>query len=213
MTDAERRQQRIEDGKCGRRRCELPPKDGSEFCDGHHEEQKRRQTASMKTLRATRKRRGLCGCGRPRRGRSRLCAVCLKRLGGLRSGLVNSPVNKASRIAAATVVDKEGRTRYLGRQKRGAPTSGSVDRADLELAATELIAALDGVALYEAAKSQQLPRAQREDLRQAYVARAFAGARAALDVCRRAGWTIPGLEDPADGDAGDIAATGRKDRR
>jgi hypothetical protein len=87
-----------------------------------------------------------------------------------------------------------------------------MDRGDLELAVHELMASLAGLELYESTEGHELPRVQREDLRQAYVGRAFAGARAARSMlCRRGGWTVPGLNDD-DADE-EIAATGRKDRR
>jgi hypothetical protein len=124
---------------------------------------------------------------------------------------VNPGVNKRARIASATVVDKDGRTRYLGRKKRGAPGVGSVDRGDLELAANEVMAALAGLELYESTAGHEMPRVQREDLRQAYVGRAFAAARATLEMCKRAGWTVPGLNDE-DADE-EIAATPRKGGR
>jgi hypothetical protein len=211
MTNADRRQERLETGKC--RRCPADAKPGSEYCAPHDAAQKRYQAKYLRRRRAQWKRRGLCkNDGRPRHGTSSLCAVCLTRLGRLKTSVGEKGVEKSARIAAATVVDKDGRTRYLGRRKRGAPGVGSVDRADLELAVQELIAALDGLGLYESTAGQELPRIQRQDLRQAYVGRAFASARAALDVCRRAGWTIPGL-DGEDDDEPDIAATPRKGGR
>jgi hypothetical protein len=209
MTNAERRQQAIEAEKC--RRCGAPAVPGSEYCGPHDAAQKGYQAKYLKKRRAEWKRRKLCpNDGRPRKGDSRLCAVCLVRRGRL-SG-VERKVEKSTRIAAATVVDKEGRTRYLGRRKRGAPGTREEDRRDLELGAKEAIAALDGLSLYEMSKGQQLPRIQLNDLHQAYAARAFAAAKAFLLVCKRAGWTVPGLNDDDEADE-EIAATPRKGGR
>jgi hypothetical protein len=148
MTDAERRQQRIEDELCTR--CGQPAMDGSEYCAPHDADAKARKRRSMAAKRKEWRRRKLCvTCGRKRRGTARHCAVCLTRLGRLKSPGVDSGVDKRDRIAAATVVDKDGRTRYLGRRKRGAPGVGSMDRGDLELAVHELMASLAGLELYE----------------------------------------------------------------
>ncbi len=193
--------------------CEVPAGEASEECPYHHKRTKARKRKYDRKRRARYARRKLCvTCGRRRRGQARHCAGCLIRLGRLKKSGADKGADKRLQISARTIVDKEGRTRYLGQSRRGAPSVGQLDEWDLALGRKEGAHADEGHAHYQSAEVQAMPRIQREDIRQAYASRAFAAARAYLLVCKRAGWTVPGLNDGDDGDD-EIAASPRKSGR
>ncbi len=176
-------------------RCGKPAAPDSDYCAPHEMDQRWREAKAQARRRAAFRKRKLCGCGRKPMGKLKLCGVCRTRLNSLPLRLVNKAVNKRSLIAERTVVDKEGRSRFLGQSRRGAPSVAKTDDWHIQLAVKELAAAVDGHAYYQSAEVQAMPRIQREDIRQAYQGRAFAAARSLLIMNQAAGWTIPGLND------------------
>lgn len=121
--------------KCARRGCTLAPKDDANYCDEHHEDQKRRQRECMARKREQWGADGKCpSCG-GNRGAARLCARCAASAGRL--GVNNRVNNHAERIKARTVVSRSEsdgfqRTRYHG-GKKGAPSIDAQDEFERKI--------------------------------------------------------------------------------
>lgn len=76
-------------------------------------------------------------------------------------------LNRAARIAARTVVDATGRTRYHGRARRGQQTHAELNAEDLEMAVQSFRAFTTGVHRLADPETKDLPRAQLDELRKA----------------------------------------------
>lgn len=174
-----------------------------DLCDEHHEDQKRRQRECMARKREKWDAEKLCTrCGGVRYQGRVWCRMCLRSLGRIESGDVNTDVDKAARVAAATRVDvtveKSGtkrRVRFHGQGKRGRRAGSDIDREDLADCEKALRLGTEGMAyaaqLDKADPSVRIPKVQRDDVKAQALARLVEAGRWIAEVVRRHGYEVP----------------------
>lgn len=146
--------------------------------------------AWQKRRRAELRKQGLCaaGCGRP--SSTERCIICsINAREPLPVSLAPERKEAASvRIASATVVDKDGRNRYLGQQKKGAPSKEVISRQDakdLRDAAREMLKSADAIEASGGADWQRMPPIQRAAYKREILSYADFGIRLAESVLDR----------------------------
>jgi hypothetical protein len=161
-------------GLCTRPGCSVLAPDDSCLCETHRADNR----ARIKRLYKKRKAAKLCpkcGVRKPRPG-SWGCAVCATKAGEVSGRPRGRPPknppntnsnNAESRVAAATSVDKDGRSRYHGRAERGRQPTVDLDRQDLVDAARCLGDGRAAVEYLWTTEIQALPRAQKLEVRAA----------------------------------------------
>lgn len=184
---------------CARRLCTVVALEESEFCD-EHARQKRQYDAAWIAKRragwAKAKRCTNCGAAKRKRG-SVWCAACVIRDGRIKiSSVGQQVVGRAERVAAATAIDRDGRSRYHGTGKKGRRSIQEENAADFDLVEKEL-AKLIGDAIVMVPKvrgaseyvwsseAQQQPRIQREETRQRALGRVHVAYRLLGEILRR----------------------------
>jgi hypothetical protein len=203
--------ERQADGQCTYPGCELPAADGADLCHGHHAAAKARKRSWISKQRARWRKKGRCTrCGRKRAPSSKWgCPKCLNEVRGARPRLVDQHVDKRSRIAARTAIDKDGRRRYRGQSRRGAPSRAATDEADIADIRKGTLRTEEGLSYASSDEVQALPRIQREEARQAALSWMHHVYRTAKDMLERNRYP---LGDETDHPT-EIDLTGRKDRR
>lgn len=195
-------------GQCTRNGCPHDAVDGSDLCEAHVTSERARWKAIKRKTRARRRAKGQCiDCGKRVKG-DRLCAK--HRIERDRyteratAGVPESVPTSAARIAAATRAQttsgNEGRVRYHGQGKRGAPSRAVQNAADVAKITRHLANATKALAFADSDATEQLPRIQRKGARDAALALWFAGARLILAMCIRndvdVSNTLDNLVDP-----------------
>jgi hypothetical protein len=106
-------------------------------------------------------------CGGPRKAGSKWgCAGCIVDL----LGFVDVDVDKSARVAAATAIDADNRTRYHGQARRGPPSKASLNAQDFDDAVRLAVRAKAECEYASGPEVSELPRAQRDDERQKAIA-------------------------------------------
>ncbi len=155
-------------GRCTYPGCAAMASDTCLLCDAHKEEANKR----TKRVRSDWKGKKRCTrCGGRRSPRSRWgCVTCLIKVGRAKQVAKTKHKTKTERLRANTAVDAEGRVRYHGKAKRGAP-SKATNNAD---AVADMRKALqrgeEALALVESDEVKALPRIQREEVKLAALA-------------------------------------------
>ena len=168
-------QQRKESGLCTR--CGTQAVDGAQLCAPHLKNARQRTKLAMDKRRVARAKAGCCvDCGRrAEKGATKLaprCKACRIAAGRFKRTVVNKSVNsRTADLAAATRIStlggEEGRTRYYGKQKRGAPAL-AVTNADAGREITKQVAtAVLADQLADSPDVAALPRLQRIETRDA----------------------------------------------
>jgi uncharacterized protein YwbE len=163
----------------------------SEFCERHHDDQRRYHKSYMERRREMWDAAGWCmSCGDPYRAPdSRWCCVCLVKRG--RTGVKVDGENKRDRIAAntteRTTASNLGRTHYHGHGKRGRVSNGQLDDLDLDDATKRLKRAREGLAYADTPEVKELPRIQRLEASRAALSHAYHSVRFVLTVLVRHG--------------------------
>lgn len=190
-------QTRKERGVCTYPGCPNEPDERqnqeSSECETHHEaskarkrRSKRRKKRARKALKKIWRSKGLClGCGSKRVPREKHCAKCLVLIVGVPIVESDKKGDKASRIAAHTSIDRDGRSRFRGQGKRGRQSVAAIDSTDLTYAADALKRGTDGLAYSSSTAVSQLPRIQREDLKRASLGEVLLARRFLDDVLVR----------------------------
>jgi hypothetical protein len=195
--DIELYRQRKEDQVCTR--CGAPPdSEDVSLCTLHLKEHRQRQKLWVDKKRAARAKAGKCiDCGeKAEPGATKLaprCKAC--RIKGNRhqkaaASVVDSHVDSRSRrIADATRVDttagNTGRVRYHGKQKRGKPSNGDLDEADLKELVKAVGSTIAALAIARSVEVAKGPRIQRESTLKAAWAVLDMGLRFAAEAMQR----------------------------
>lgn len=187
-------QQRKEAGLCTR--CGDPASDDS-LCSTCGPALREQIAASTRKLRRLRRRRDQCArCGKPSPDRYE-CLVCLTKLGRLpKSAHTNPTVDQrkgqwVERMEQSPDGVPRIRRRFVGQTKRGRRSIADLDRDDLGEARRELEIGMDGLAAAAAPSTQQLPRVQRDDVRNEALSKLVAAGRWITEVLKRHGYEIP----------------------
>lgn len=179
----------VESRRCARRGCRSPAAEDSERCARCDEKQRRYQRDYMARKRQEWDAAELCTrCGGNRAPRSKWCTGCLIATGRVHLEDRKSHVeSRRDRIRARIVRGVDGRRRYHGQGKRGAPSVDQVDSVDLRHARRDFDHGVEGLAYFRSETVALMPRLQREDVKQAAVAKLVETARRLLDVAKRHG--------------------------
>lgn len=160
----ERYWQRKADGECTTCGVKLPDDHETQQCDKHQAKSRESTRGSMARSRERAIDAGLCadGCGRNNDGLYR-CRLCYLKSGRLKPAThgVNNRVNVDSR----TSVDSDGRSRYHGQGKRGAPTAEVlVQQEEMDLVSAERLIArgIEALRIVRSPEIRALPRIQKE---------------------------------------------------
>lgn len=167
---------------------------GRKMCDRHLEMHRVYSARREDKIRDERRAKGLCptGCGRPATGGR--CLVCSVRVGdvppGLDAATMAAREAPAARVKAATVenADGDGRTRYKGQGRRGAPPAATLarqDAQDLRWAARELIKSADAIEALGGVDLATMPRIRRDALKREVLSYADFGVRLVDAVLER----------------------------
>lgn len=117
--------------------CGRAARDDSDKCDACYAKAKSASARSVRRLRERRRKRGECVyCGRT--SKTVRCVACRLKQGRL--GVVAKVVNREAIHSA----DYDGRVRYRGQGKRGAPPKEVNDRLDFDMATKSFERARDG---------------------------------------------------------------------
>lgn len=177
-------------GVCTRAGCSIAASDTSLLCEAHRRDAIAREVRSKAKARRARRAQGLCAeCGVVKTKRYR-CSSCLIRLGKLRRPMVDTVVDKrtrvASRITVGSFAKEEGRSRYRGAQaRRGPPGVAREDAADFSDAIRSIERGRDGVAHAHSDEVKQMPLAQRQDVMRRALSQADHGARFIESILER----------------------------
>lgn len=196
----------VEIRRCTRRGCKRGALEDSEFCRKHEDDQRRYNREYMARRRAEWDAENRCtNCGaEKRKPGSKWCSACLIRYTNPKKSSVKSYVEinaggtRRSRVAAATLVrfetDGFKRSRYLGRQKRGAPSLEDRDRRDH--ADIQRVLARYGELLDEAygPEYRVMSRVQQEATRRAAHAGLALVVRLGMEALAQYGYEMPKLE-------------------
>lgn len=175
-------QARLEANLCVHGQCGLPPVDGADRCARHREEQLERQRDSMRRLRRRRRRVRKCAeAGCANYSRRYRCPACSRLVGNRRAAGVKSGVN----IAERTWREADGRTRFHGQLQRGRQSNLSLDTQDLGDAIKGLTRGIDDLTHAASPEIQQRPKAQRDEVKRAALARIAHAIRFAQEVLDR----------------------------
>lgn len=180
-------------GRCTRAYCPLESNGESDYCDEHHEDQKRRQRECMARRRERWEAEKKCTrCGGVRYHGRVWCFTCLRSFDRVPPvANVNNDVNKQGhRLDLEQSPDGKPRLRrrYHGRGSRGRPSAESLDATDIKQARRDVDHGIEGLAYFRSDAVQAMPRIQRLDVRDAAVARIVSAARWLVEVARRNGW-------------------------
>lgn len=168
------------------------------MCVEHLAVEAERSATKREVLRAERRARGECeSCGKPSNaGRCIRCSIYTRNL----PVTLHATVTRQERntvAAQATVIDKDGRSRYLGQQKKGAPSKAVLarqDAKDLRDAARELLKSADAIEASGGADWQSMPRIQRDAYKREILSYADFGVRMAESVLDRHGYGTEATE-------------------
>lgn len=180
----ERYYQRKADHQCTRCGIQLADDYDHQQCPPHLKEARKRSRVAHAERRADRAAKGKCvNCNRPANGLYR-CRICYIRAGRLSP---TTSVNKRVNIEERTSIDRDGRSRYHGQAKRGAPSAEVIaqqEENDLRSAEELLARYREAMRVWRSPEIQALPRIQRQEAK-----------NAALELLDRAGRFIDGTLD------------------
>lgn len=200
--------------------CHEPPMEGSSMCQPHRDKSRKATARAMANAYRLREKKRLCRrCGlRPAQPKRVTCGVCRVERGQWgapgrpKKPVLNVELNATGdRIAAATHVDADGRTRYRGKGTRGRQPLIETDLDDLREASKAHGRAgvhreigEKGLSYYWSAEVQQMTKAVSQEIRRAALGelerardKALEEARWIDEVLVRNG-VKPALVDPAD---------------
>lgn len=184
-------QKRLEDGICKRNYCGKPAADGSAYCQGHWEDDKRyKRTWAAKRRKAFKRRDGQRKCKRCGTPRQRFkpcmgCAIERREVDKLKLPPEVSDTEKAARIAAATWIDPDGRVRYRGQMRRGQQPHSELNKQDFQWTDECLRAFKAGVRLLDDPLSKNWDREERARVKAATANQGERTARHIDDVVQR----------------------------
>lgn len=152
--------------RCGKR----PALDGSELCQKHLKDKRKRDSSYRERQREKRKAANLCiWCPQSRppvklpEGQATCiaCRISHRRFSSTVE-VVGNDVDRAARIAARTKTHADGRTRYHGQPRRGQPPRDQLDAQDLRMAKGCMEAFELGLAELQTEAVKAAPRVQRD---------------------------------------------------
>lgn len=161
-----------ESQQCTYPRCGKPPAQDTQLCARHLANKRTNDRTSLARRREDLAARGRCVDCRKKSSTYR-CAGCAVKRGRIpTTGVGNGVGNEASKIPAQWRLEP-GTTwnRYRGKAKRGKPSTAILDDQDLEYAVEEITTAKLALAYARSPEVQQMPKAQRDDIMAAALAR------------------------------------------
>lgn len=183
-------QERKEAQTCTRGGCNEPPGDASNECPKHQADSKKRKRRHRLKMRRLWTKKKLClRCGRKRRKGSKWCHRCLVKAGKLRELEQDKQRdNEPDRVTREVEGDGYARTRRHGQPRRGQQPWSQLNDQDLVDAIDRLQRARQGLALAASAEVAQLPRVQRDEIKNAACAHAAHAKRFIAEVLERCGY-------------------------
>lgn len=165
---------------CARAGCSEPPADDSNLCAQHRDDHRARNKRWAGRRRKRNKRRRTCrDCGRFKaRGR---CPKCKVVAGEAPRGRVDNTVDNAAR----TWKDPDGRTRYHGQLAQGRRTNLSLDQEAIGDAVRTAKLGEEGLVYAASPEVQALPKAQRDGVKRAALAKLALAQRHLEEVLER----------------------------
>lgn len=173
--------------KCTRSGCDAGAGDESNECPKHHMDSKKRKRRYRRKMRKLWAKKRLClRDGRKRRKGSKWCHRCLVKAGKLR--IVEQDKqrdNEGDRVTRQVEGDGYARTRRHGQSRRGQQPWHQLNDQDLVDAIELLQRARQGLALAASAEVAQMPKVQRDDIKDAACAHAAHAKRFIAEVFAR----------------------------
>ncbi len=187
MTYDDRKEANANTGRCVRPGCRRRCSGDTLLCHGH------RQAANAARARYNKRKRGnrmeCLDCSRKVEDGGR-CLRCRARLTARRPRKMRGGEtvgSKQERIAARTIVDADGRTRFHGQPRRGQQPRAQLDEKDIDDAVSALLRTKAGLAVIRSPAHADLPRLQLKDAIDAVLAIGALGCRLFGDVLIRNG--------------------------
>jgi hypothetical protein len=167
--------------------CDSQPSDDCNECPKHaRASRKRARRRRIKNRRIWTAKKLCLRCGRKRRRGSKWCHRCLVKLGKLRDlDRHKQHHNSEDRVTREVEGDGYARTRRHGQPRRGQQPWHQLDDQDLVDAIDRLMRTRQGLALAASAEVAQLPRVQRQEIKNAAYAHAAHAKRFVAEVLER----------------------------